>query len=70
MTIHEAPPASDALGSPRRMDFQGVVSLVLFIAVLVFFAGVASGKIDGSVVFNLVRDVISLLGGLVTKLAG
>jgi hypothetical protein len=52
------------------MDFQGVVSLVLFIAVLVFVAGIASGKVDGSVVFNLMRDLISFVGSLITKLAG
>ena len=62
MAIHEAPPASDAIGSPRKLDPQGMVSLVLFLVFLVFFAGLLTGVIDGHAVFSLVRNAIVFVG--------
>jgi len=69
--MHEAPPASDGnLGSPRRLDVHGIVSLVLFIVFLVFLAGLLTGVVNGHGVFNLVRDAISAIGSALTKLLG
>ncbi len=69
--VHEALPATDgSLGRQRKMDTQGMVSLVLFVAFLVFFAGLLTGVIDGKGIFSLVRDSISLLGGVIGKLLG
>jgi hypothetical protein len=70
MVIHEAPPASDALGSPRHMDIHGMVSLALFVVFLLFFAGLVTGVINGHAAFSLVRDAISLVGNVVGKLLG
>ena len=50
------------------MGIHGMISLVLFIAFLVFFAGIVTGAIDGSAVFDLVRDAISQVAGWLSKL--
>jgi hypothetical protein len=62
--VHEALPATDAIGSPRKMNVQGMISLVLFIVFLAFFVGMLTGLVDGRGVFSLVRDAIAFVGSV------
>ena len=71
MHFHEAPPATDSIGSTRPWNIQAYVSLVLFVAVLAGFLGIVTHVIDATALFVAIRDFIgfvaSLLGGLAGK---
>ncbi|HXZ67000.1 MAG TPA: hypothetical protein VEH07_00260 [Alphaproteobacteria bacterium] len=70
MHFHEAPPASDAIGSVRKMNVQSYVSLVLFVAVLAGFLGIVTHVIDATGLFVAIRDFIGLVAGLLGHLIG
>jgi hypothetical protein len=70
MIFHEAPPATDAIGSPRTWNLQAGISLFLFIVVLAGFVGIVTHTVNPSGLFGLVRDFIAAMAGLFGPLAG
>jgi hypothetical protein len=70
MIFHEAPPATDAIGSPRKWNLQAGISLFLFIVVLAGFVGILTHTVDPSGLFALVRDFIVSVAGLFGAAAG
>ena len=70
MQFHEAPPATDSIGSTRPWNIQAYVSLVLFVAVLAGFLGVVTHVIDATALFATIRGIIGFVAGLLGSLAG
>ena len=70
MQFHEAPPATDSIGSTRPWSIQSYVSLVLFVAVLAGFLGIVTHVIDATALFAAVRNFIGVIAGLLGNLAG
>lgn len=70
MHFHEAPPATDSIGSPRKMDAHALVSLVLFVVVLAGFLGIATHVIDATGLFAAMRDFIGVVANALKPLAG
>ncbi len=70
MHFHEAPPATDAIGSTRQWNLQAGISLGLFIVVLAGFVGVVTHTVDASGLFGLVRDFITAIASLFGVAAG
>ena len=70
MHFHEAPPATDAIGSPRNWNVQAGISLALFIVVLAGFVGIVTHTVDPSGLFALIRDFIAFFANLLGSIAG
>lgn len=70
MHFHEAPPATDSIGSTRPWSIQAFVSLVLFVAVLAGFLGIVTHVIDATALFVAIRDFIGFVAGLLGGLVG